>query len=112
MKLTLEYKKARKERLVASRPSMARAQPRSHEPLGRFRSPMRPIVGHAIGQRPETARYKVARCPDALLALASAGTDAGNRLRGMGKEDGTISCLIPVIRRIRCQLTRVTTFVE
>ena len=27
MKLTLEYKKARKERLVASRPSMARAQP-------------------------------------------------------------------------------------
>ena len=74
MKLTLEYKKARKEGLVASRPSMARAQPRSHEPLGRFRSPMRPIVGHAIGQRPDTARYMVAGGPDALLALASAGT--------------------------------------
>ncbi len=74
MKLTLEYKKARKEGLVASRPSMARAQPRSHEPLGRFRSPMRPIVGHAIGQRPDMARYKVAGDPDALLALTSAGT--------------------------------------
>ena len=71
MKLTLEYKKARKEGLVASRPSMARAQPRSHEPLGRFRSPMRPIVGHAIGQRPDTARYMVAGGPDALLALTS-----------------------------------------
>ena len=31
MKLTLEYKKARKEGLVASQPSMARAHPRSHE---------------------------------------------------------------------------------
>ncbi len=99
MKLTLEYKKARKEGLVASRPSMARAQPRSHEPLGRFRSPMRPIVGHAIGQRPDTARYKVAGGPDALLALASAGTNAGKRLRGMGKGNGRMSRLIIVGRR-------------